>query len=474
MILFIRLRITRWFLLAGTSLALLPILASASLQSGLTHYDAERYESAYHAFRRAAEQGNHQAQLNLGVMYLKGQHVERDLVESYAWIALSAHSTVLAEEGTHELLFSHLSDAQKEEALARYSELEKTFGDEALLQKMQPTFSGSGFSVKGFRPIYAYPPDYPRSAARRGREGWVDFMFTIEKDGTTSDHVAYYSSDESFTSAAMEVLRGFQFEPTTIAGEPVIVHGATYRFVFVLDQGRDHERRRGRLVDRHLSKVREQAATGEPQNQFAFAYLTQAAFSYGGENYISEENRQNPNDWFMKAARQGHSSAGFFLGRNILYGDACEADPRKSHFWLLQSANDGVADAQYMLALELFSGARFEQNTEQAIFWLKEAASEKQAARLRYAWVLATHPDDQIRDPAVAQSLWNTVDEDYLDRQRYYMTAAAIAAEQGDFKQAVRWQDKVIEDAEALKLPMRQRKAHLALYREGKPLRVAP
>ncbi|ROQ20174.1 TonB family protein [Marinimicrobium koreense] len=465
---------TRAGLLSGLMLLLLSSMASASLQSGLSHYDAERYEPAYHAFRRAAEQGNHQAQLNLGVMYLKGQHVERDLVESYAWIALSAQSETLAQEGTHDLVFSHLNEAQQEKAVARHKELEDEFGNAALLKKMQPTFSGTGFSVKGFRPVYAYAPEYPRSAARRGREGWVDFMFTIEKDGTTSDHVAYYSSDESFTDAAMEVIRGFQFEPTTIDGEPAIVHGATYRFVFVLDEGKDHERRRGRLVDRHLSKVREQAATGEAQNQFAFAYLTQAAFSYGGEHYISEENRQNPNDWFMKAARQGHSSAGFFLGRNILYGDACEADPRKSHFWLLQSANDGVADAQYMLALELFSGARFEQNTEQAIFWLKEAASQKQAARLRYAWLLATHPDDQLRDGALAQSLWDTVDEDYPDRQRYYMTAAAIAAEQGDFKQAVRWQSEVVEDAEALKLPMTQRKAHLALYQEGKALRKAP
>ncbi|WP_341937180.1 energy transducer TonB [Marinimicrobium sp. C2-29] len=445
--------------------------ALASLQNGLTHYDAGRFEAAYGAFRDAAERGDHLAQMNLGVMYLRGEFVERDLIESYAWLALSAQDPELDEQGTQKLVFKHLDDAQREQAKARHDALRQRYGNEALIERMQPTFSGAEFSVKRFRPIYLYPPDYPRSAARQGKEGWVDFMFTIEKDGTTSDHLAYFSMDDRFTKAALKVLRGFQFEPTTLDGEPVLVHGATYRFVFVLDNGRDHEDLRGRIVDRNLTRARAEADAGGAQDQFAYAYLTQAAQSYGGTDYLSPENLQNPNDWFIKAARQGHSTAGFFLGRNILYGDACEEDAEKSHFWLLQSANDGVIDAQYLLALELFSGARFEKNPEQALFWLKEAATQKAAARLRYAWVLATHPDDNVRSASLAQSFWESVDEDYPDRQRYYMTAAAIAAEQGDFDKAIRWQKKVLKDAKQLKLPVAGREAHLALYREGKPLR---
>ncbi len=448
--------------------------ASASLGSGLEHYEAGRFEQAYDAFRSAAERGDHQAQMNLGVMYLKGQHVEQDLVESYGWMALAAQDPVLAEQGTHNRVLDHLSDTQKDDATARHEALVQKFGRAAVLEKMQPSYSGTGFSVRGFRPIFSHPAEYPGTASRRGHEGWVDFIFTIEKDGTTSDHVAYYSSHDTLNGAALEALRGFQFEPNTINGEPVIVHGATQRFVFVLDQGRERERERGRLVDRHLTKMREQANAGEAQDQFAYAYLSQAAFAYGGADYISEDNRQNPNEWFMKAARQGHSSAGFFLGRNILYGDACTADAGKSHFWLLQSANEGVSDAQYLLALELFSGARFEKNQDQALFWLQEAAGHKPAARLRYAWVLATHPDERIRDSSLAQSLWESLEDDYPDRQRYYMTAAAIAAEQEDFEQAIRWQKKVVKDARELKLPVAIREAQLAQYREGKPLRQEP
>jgi TPR repeat protein len=40
-------------------------------------------------FRKAAEQGNGLGQLNLGIGYFKGQGVNRDLVASHMWFALS-------------------------------------------------------------------------------------------------------------------------------------------------------------------------------------------------------------------------------------------------------------------------------------------------------------------------------------------------------------------------------------------------
>lgn len=454
--------------------SLWPALVFASLQSGLAHYEAGRYESAYLAFRHAAERGDHQAQLNIGVMYLKGQHVERDLVEGYAWMALSAQSAPLSENGTHEQVLSLLSDAQRTVAVARQRTLEKSFGDEALLQKMQPAFAESEPPNPHYAPVYTYPPQYPRSAALRGEEGWAEFIFSIEKDGTTSDHLVYYSSHSSFVEAALESLRRFRYEPVTVDGTPVTVHGVSYRFLFQLDINGADNQRRGVIADSHLTKLRLQAEGGAAQDQYLFAYLSQVAQSYVGEEHLSQSNRSNPNEWLMKAARQGHGDARFSLGRNTLYGDACEIDRQKSYYWLWQSANKGVVGAQYLLALELFSGAHFTQDSEQALFWLREAAKQHPTSRLRYVWVLSTHPDEEVRDGTLAHSLWSSVDERYFDRQRYYMTAAAVAAEQGNFKQAVLWQEKVIEDAQVLQLPLTQREAQLAMYEAGKPLREMP
>lgn len=88
---------------------------------------------------------------------------------------------------------------------------------------------------------------------------------------------------------------------------------------------------------------------------------------------------------------------------------------------------------------------------------------------LDLAWLLATCPDEKIRDGKravdVAQqvlSAWNETDVGLCD------TLAAAYAEQGDFAQAVRWQTKAIE---LLKNDL-QRSAlqkRLSLYQAGQP-----
>ena len=48
------------------------------------------YEAAVRWYRRAAEQGDADAQNNLGVMYGKGQGVPRNYIEAYIWYSLAA------------------------------------------------------------------------------------------------------------------------------------------------------------------------------------------------------------------------------------------------------------------------------------------------------------------------------------------------------------------------------------------------
>lgn len=445
--------------------------AAANVNQALEHYGAGNFALAYDAFDVAAKRGDHLAQRNIGVMYLKGEHVEKDYVEAYAWLALAAQDEGFLKAGTHEKVLDTLENGQRALALKRYQALSAQYGDEALLEKMRPSLSSGTMAVTGFQPLHTHRPEYPGAAARRGIQGWADIMFTIETDGTTSDQYAYLSADSSFSEAAIKAIRAFQFEPSKVDGKPVPEHGVVYRFLFVLDNSSDSER--GRFVNRHLTRAREKAEAGNPEDQFAYGYLTGAArSSFADERFISEENLQNPNDWYMKAAKQGYSAAGFFLGRNTLNGKGCYPDPVKSHFWLVQSAEEGIADSQYLLAMELLHGVRFTKDVEQGFYWLQRAAQSNTAARLRYAWVLATYPDAKYRDGKLAQEHWSALGEDYHDRQRYYQTAAAIAAENGDFEKAVRWQEMALEDARELKIPTARREDRLALYQQQKPLRV--
>jgi TPR repeat protein len=51
---------------------------------------AQDHAEAAKWFRRAAEQGNADAQNNLGAIYAEGQGVPRDMIGAYTWLSLAA------------------------------------------------------------------------------------------------------------------------------------------------------------------------------------------------------------------------------------------------------------------------------------------------------------------------------------------------------------------------------------------------
>jgi len=61
-------------------------------EDGKAAYDRGDYATAFRLWRALAEQGNAQAQYNLGVMYYKGRGVPRDYlyVFAYRWFNLAA------------------------------------------------------------------------------------------------------------------------------------------------------------------------------------------------------------------------------------------------------------------------------------------------------------------------------------------------------------------------------------------------
>ena len=77
-----------WFFLlvvgAGVS------LGSNPLEEGLTAYEAEDYQTAMSLWKPMAEQGNAEAQYNIGVMYNRGQGVAEDPVTALKWYRLAA------------------------------------------------------------------------------------------------------------------------------------------------------------------------------------------------------------------------------------------------------------------------------------------------------------------------------------------------------------------------------------------------
>ena len=73
-----------------TLLCLTGGVSASPFEEGVAKYKNADYVGAINAWRLAAATGNARAQLNLGVMYAKGQGVAQDYAEAFKWYRLAA------------------------------------------------------------------------------------------------------------------------------------------------------------------------------------------------------------------------------------------------------------------------------------------------------------------------------------------------------------------------------------------------
>jgi protein TonB len=85
-------------------------------------------------------------------------------------------------------------------------------------------------------PVKREPPEYPSEALHRGQEGWVEFSFVLQADGTARDIVVVDSSGlASFEQAGLAALQQWRWAPPTVDGVPVEQSGLHTRINFRLD-----------------------------------------------------------------------------------------------------------------------------------------------------------------------------------------------------------------------------------------------
>lgn len=87
------------------------------------------------------------------------------------------------------------------------------------------------YSIGDLNAVRQVAPTYPRTAAARGVEGWVEVEFTVGETGDVRDSVATASSSSVFENAAISAVSRWRFEPVTEGGRPVPVR-AKARFTF--------------------------------------------------------------------------------------------------------------------------------------------------------------------------------------------------------------------------------------------------
>lgn len=446
---------------------LAPFQAGANFNEAMKYYQEEKYAEAKVIFDRLAQLGQHDSQFNIGVMYYHGQGLEKNLVEAYAWFCLAAEHGDPKSLKIRDLTFKSLSVSRQTQALERCETLRESYGLDALNMSLLPELSKINGAYCNIELIGKIRPRYPKSALERGLQGWVDIEFTITKDGYTRDPVILESVPEGvFDKDALKTVAGFKYAPPMLNNLPVDVFGNRNRISFqIIEEGGPSEKTRKEL-QQYLEEILAKAEAGDPGYQYLYAYLRET------HPYLRDISMSEANDWYLKAAKGGYAPAQYEIAHSLLYGQGCEIDNKKAIEWLTLAAKADYPHAQLLLGRVLFRVDGDKDRLDKAVFWLDKAAGRDFApAKVELAWLLSTQSDARYRDADRALALIEPVYQDYPDQPTAFDTLAAVYANLGDFKAAVKFGKKAIRAAKKLKWNIEPMQRRLAMYEKRQPWR---
>ncbi len=178
-------------------------------------------------------------------------------------------------------------------------------------------------------------------------------------------------------------------------------------------------------------------------------------------------------------ANTGRAEAQYRLANLYLSGQGVDQHLPSALAWLTKSAQQQYAPAQLQLGLLYLGNYGQMLDCQQAQHWFSSVDSGSRIynqARSSLAWLLATCPDDRIRNGTQALAIIkplvearDTPSASLLD------TLAAAYAETGDFEQAEQNQQKAIDSLEKStpdQQQMQRFKARLQHYRQQQPWRL--
>jgi TPR repeat protein len=214
----------------------------------------------------------------------------------------------------------------------------------------------------------------------------------------------------------------------------------------------------------------------------------------------------------LRAAALGQARAEATVGPRFLY-DPSVRDVEKGLHYLRKSAQSNDVQGAYVLALEYLRGTNLARDPALSVQWMTQAARGLPAASLllsvlytkgigvepdaaraaelldaglakatpsdknSVAWTLATGPDEDLRDGALAVRIMEQLTADPGQRSPALLdTLAAAYAEAGRFEDAVSAQTRAIEALPAT-VTAEQRSSferRRGLYRDGRPYREPP
>ena len=431
----------------------------ADFNKAMDAYEQKDYQTAFKEFFSQAEIGEVRSQLNLAVMYLYGQGVTKDVNKAYAWARIGTENDVENLDSKNKLAAIEAEVVDKKSALREYTKLSQNYSYKALFDSLYPVLVQAGQDKKhpDVIPLNVKPAKYPKSALIKGITGWVTFEFNLDPKGKVRGvKVIQDVPRRIFTSNALKALKKWRFKPpTNKSGKPIWAYNVRYTMSFRLEGTPAFNKK-------NIIQAYKKAQTGNPVAQTRYAFIKQ---NLPEAQYPENENATT---WYFKAARQGIPYAQFALGQSLIKGKGCQQDKSKGIQWLTRAATNGATEASEMLA-QLSVKNPSKEAQQQAIKFFNESQKPSASAQIQFAWLFATSPYQDLRDPDRAIKIVENINRhQYKDNITKQEILAAAFAAKGNFKKAINYQEDALDDAEDDDYYTGDIKQHLSDYKQHK------
>ncbi len=437
---------------------LIPLLhlnAAADFVSAMQNYSSGQLKEAYDEFKKMAELGEKRSQFNLGVMYFNGEYVPQDIYTGYAWLKLATESDSLDEShrNVFESVANQIEDQSKADAV--YDDLAGRYSTGNLLESLYPVLKKpKGRYSSRAEAVKLVDPKWPRVAVKQRIQGRVRVAFNVDKNGIPRDITIVESLPKNlFDASALKVIPKWRFTPALDdEGNPIMQSMVTYTMEYKIDKANPIS-----IKEDALQKIIAAAEKGSAIAQYKLGYLAQK---------VGLKQVENPAEWFLKSAVQGMPQAQFEVGKRLIYGHGCLAEPEKGIEWLNKAAAVGEKQSRLLLG-ELFTRKDDLKSQLLAKEYFSDIDKIPSRKLLAYIWMLVKSPHEEVSDPELALELLPklTNSRQYTDAITPDEVRAAAYARMGKFKKAVSYQEDALEEAEDLEADTSTLTANLQRYK---------
>jgi len=360
--------------------------------SATLDYNTGKYQQAFNEFQRLATLGHKDAIYNIGVMYLYGQGVSKNLINAHSWFSLAADYGLDEARSAARLIQQELTGTQDTMLLeSGLQKIKQSFGYEHYQNTLLPIFNDKQYQLPANIPplrIHKVDAKYPKEAYEKGLEGWVWLEFDVDESGAVKDvDIIDAFPNKTFNRSIYNAVRRWRYEPLMVNGQAKSYSSRSLLYHFTTFKGKRYQASFNQQKKSYQKKINQLIEGAEQGNALVQYYIANwlVAEEHNATRLLRSHWQQKTagSDLLLASAINGYPNSQYRLGSNLLRGEYTQADRQKGLNWLINAAQSGFSYAQYRLGRELLDKQSLEYDIDKAKRWLLSAAEQGHFRALR-------------------------------------------------------------------------------------------